>query len=260
MLASERQRLICEKLQRDGQVLVSELAVEFHVSDETIRRDINALNDANRLRKVHGGAIPVKDNHPEPSYKVRAVTNRDTKRKLGVYAASLIQDNDSVVFGAGVTTDEILSAIRNVSNVTLLITSVSALTTLLQKQLDGHFTGQIIFLGGQIDPEYSWAMGTMTNQLLETFSVDKCFISATSISCEGVHLYNLDDGIFCETAIRRSAQVYILGESSKFGKKTLYKICDLDAVHHLITDGDIPLTLSMKKALSQAGIQLHVVE
>ena len=82
MLASERQRLICEKLQRDGQVLVSELAVEFHVSDETIRRDINALNDANRLRKVHGGAIPVKDNHPEPSYKVRAVTNRDTKRKL----------------------------------------------------------------------------------------------------------------------------------------------------------------------------------
>ena len=54
MLASERQRLICEKLQRDGQVLVSELAVEFHVSDETIRRDINALNDANRLRKVHG--------------------------------------------------------------------------------------------------------------------------------------------------------------------------------------------------------------
>lgn len=58
MLASERQRLICEKLQRDGQVLVSELAVEFHVSDETIRRDINALNDANRLRKVHGGGHP----------------------------------------------------------------------------------------------------------------------------------------------------------------------------------------------------------
>ena len=260
MLANERQRLICEKLKRDGQVLVSELAAGFRVSDETIRRDINALNDANLLRKVHGGAVPIKDNHPEPSYTARAEINRDIKHKLGEYAASLIQDNDSVIFGSGVTTDEMVYAIRNVSNVTLLITSVSALTILLQKKLDGHFTGRIVFLGGQIDPEYNCAMGSMTNQLLEMFSADKCFISATSMSSEGVHLYNLDDGIFCETAIRRSAQVYILAESSKLGKKTLYRTCELDAIHHLITDGVVPLTVSMKKALSQAGVQLHVVE
>lgn len=260
MLANERQRIICEKLQREGQVLVSELAVELKVSDETIRRDINTLDEAKLVRRVHGGAIPVKDNLPEPSYIKRAETNRDAKRKIGAYAARLIQDDDIVAFGTGVTTDEMVYSIYGVHNVTLLITSVAALNILVKKKLDGDFTGQILFLGGIVDAENNCVVGTMTNQILEGLSADKAFIGATTVSQEGAHAYNLDDGLFSSLLVKHSAEVYILAESAKFGKKTLYKQCDLDGIHHVITDQEYPLTLSMKKALAQSGIHIHLVE
>lgn len=259
MLARERQRIICEKVFQNGQVLVSELAKELSVSDETIRRDINVLDKAKRLRRVHGGAIPLKEASIELPYRKRLETNMQAKRKIAACAAGLLADNDIAAFGYGVTADEMIRQIHGVRNVTLLIASVTALNLLVEKKLSGDFTGEIIFLGGVVNVRDNCVSGSMTNLFLENLSVNKAFIGATGIDSNGVHAYTLDDGIFSAQLIRHTDEVYVLAESAKFEKHSLYKACDLDAIHHLITDLDSPLSPAMQQTLKENGVQVHYV-
>lgn len=260
MLAKERQRMICEKLFQDGQVLVCELAKELAVSEETIRRDINTLNEAGLLRRVHGGAVPIQETAVEPSYLKRTETNIHTKQKIGAYAAGLLEDNDIAAFGTGVTVDEMIRAIHGVRNVTLLIASVTALNLLVQKKRNGEFTGEILFIGGIVDVQNNCVSGSMTNHILENLSVDKAFLGATAINSGGTYAYSVDDGTFSSLLVRRASHIYVLAESAKFEKNSLYKQCDLDAVHHLITDTGHSLTPALKQTLKDNGVHIHYVK
>ncbi len=256
MLAEERQRLTLQLLHRYGEVLVSDLAEQLHVSDETIRRDINALQNAGLARRVHGGAVLPRENLQEAGYRERALTNPDAKRQIGAIAASLVEDGDSILIGHGATTDTIAPALtaRHLTVVTTSIVSLNLLLAALQqKQTDAS----LLFLGGNVDLENRSVHGALTERQLSSLSIDKAFIGATAIDSDGVHMYHQDENALSQIMIRRSSRIYVLAERAKLEKRALYKTCDLDEVHHLITDTADGLSSSFKQALQDAGIQLH---
>ncbi|HEX7350221.1 DeoR/GlpR family DNA-binding transcription regulator, partial [Brachybacterium sp.] len=110
MYARERQRQILDALSRTGRVTVTDLAAEFEVATETIRRDLDQLADQGQLVRVHGGAVPRRSAEVEPDLASRRVTNIETKRRIALAAAALLPSDPAaaVLLDAGTTTAELL--------------------------------------------------------------------------------------------------------------------------------------------------------
>ncbi len=266
MLANERRRIITERAMKEGQVLVNRLSEELNVSDQTIRRDIQYLNDNHVIKKVHGGAVPITKNQQasQPSAQQASQQRWEQYKKereqLGKYSAQFIEDNDVIALDTGATIDWLAKAVLAVRNVTILISSVTALNFLLQKVSSGDLDCKIIFLGGEINPKTQSAQGNLTLDLLKRFSINKCFITSTSVSTAGIHMNEVSDEALTALLIQRSSEVYYVGISEKFGREALIKVCELQQVQHFITDTVNPIPQDLREAIENAGAKLHLVE
>ena len=260
MFADERKSMITEIIMREGNVSISDLSREFNVSTETIRRDLNELSMDKKVLKVHGGAIAIKHPIREENYSTRVKQNYEAKKKIGQYAAGLISDGDIISFDYGATTEEIARSIYNVKNITLITNSFNIANILTQKQQQGDFTGKIIFVGGTVDCENLRTSGEITLSVLNRFMVDKAFISVTSISQNGIMMWNESEGEFSSTLSKKSSETYIVANSTKFDKESFYKFLDFKEVNHIITDNENKISEHTKSAISLGNAKLHIVK
>lgn len=260
MFAEERKTLILQILSRDGNVRITDLSQEFNVSAETIRRDLNELSIDKKLVKVHGGAIALKHPIREENYATRITQNCRAKKRIGEYAAGLINDDEIIFLDSGATTEEIARSIYNRKNLTILINAINIASILMPKLQNGDFTGKIIFIGGTIDCDNSKTRGEMTFTLLSRFSADKAFIGATSISERGMMMWDESDGEYSAVLSKKSGITYTVADSSKFEKDSFYKFLDLTDVNHIITDDENEISNEMKTVLNSSNVQLHIVK
>ncbi|MCK9478201.1 MAG: DeoR/GlpR family DNA-binding transcription regulator [Firmicutes bacterium] len=260
MLSSERQDKISEIILREGKAHIKNLSALFGVTGETIRRDLNELAKENKIKKVHGGAIAIKRPLRQESYARRLKRNIEEKRRIGKYAAQFISDNDVIAIDFGAATESLAQAIFNVHNIKILTNSIHIAGILAKKHEHGDFTGSIILLGGEVDCDNECAVGPMTNEMLKPFIVDKAFIGATSISSKGIMAWDANIGIFASLLIKKAGEVYILAESSKFGKETFYTICGLESADHIVTDNREPIDQEIIKTANACNTQLHVID
>ena len=111
MLYIERREKILEMLRKSGNVKVSDLVDIFHVDATTIRRDLKALADNEKVKMVYGGAYyinemsqwPIEDN-PD----VKRTINIEKKQIVAQKAAKEIKDGDTIILNNGVTAELIL--------------------------------------------------------------------------------------------------------------------------------------------------------
>ncbi len=260
MLASERQRLICERATRDGQVLVNRLSAELGVSAETIRRDIQYLSSVNAIIKVHGGALPINRNQREGAYNIRAQINPAGKDKVGRYAATFVQDNDVIALDSGATIDCLVRSLYGVKNLTIITGSFSTLNILMEKHSSSQLNAKVVFLGGEVNFSNQCSSGGLTNEMLERFSVDKAFISCTSLNESGVKMYDINDGIFTSLIIKRASIVHLLCTSEKLNKQALYQICELSSINHIITDNEGSIPPKVERYIEQSSATLHIAK
>ncbi|MGL4338339.1 MAG: DeoR/GlpR family DNA-binding transcription regulator [Turicibacter sp.] len=259
MLAETRHKLILSQLNKAGQVSVQALSKDLSVSTETIRRDITTLSDMNLLTKVHGGAISIKKNRHEGNYLERREESKKEKELIGKYAASLIADHDVIAIDTGATMDWLCEAIPNLHNLTIIISSISALNILCNRIENGEISARIIFLGGQVDVLNRYTQGTIPLNLLDQFSVDKAFITATSVAEDGLKMYDIYDGEFTKKLISRSKFVYYLGSSKKLGHDAFYKICDLSELDMIVCDDVYPFPHSLKQKLDESQVKIEII-
>ena len=92
MLAIERKNEILSILQKEQRVLVAELSTRYHVTEETIRRDLEKLEKEGFVKKTYGGAVLNKNSTIDMPLKIREKTNRKEKQKIAQTVASLIED------------------------------------------------------------------------------------------------------------------------------------------------------------------------
>ena len=152
ILPEERKNEILNELKRIGKVKVIDLAKQFNVSEETIRRDLTQLEENGLLKKVYGGAIKTTFQSGEPPFTQRTTVNQEEKIQIGKKAAELISDGDVIVIDVGTTTLEFAHSIQNKKNITILTNSIPVSAVLTESLNQQKFTGQILLLGGQIDP------------------------------------------------------------------------------------------------------------
>lgn len=144
--SDERKEKILYALNSYGKISVREIATKLNVTPETIRRDLDDLEEQYKLKRVHGGAVKISYDKIEPAYLARQEVHH-LEKSIGQYAASLISDGDVVAIDVGTTTCEILHHLADKRNLTIILNSVFALNVLIDYQMRGRFNGRIIFLG-----------------------------------------------------------------------------------------------------------------
>jgi DeoR/GlpR family transcriptional regulator of sugar metabolism len=237
----ERKNEILKELNIMGKVKVMELVDQFNVSEETIRRDLMILEEKRLLKRVYGGAIKTVFEFEEPPFTQRTTVNQEAKVKVGKKAVELISNGDVIAIDVGTTMLEFSKCIENKKDITILTNSLPVSSVLTEKLNQNKFTGQILLLGGQIDPKHQSISGSLTEQMLSQFNIDKAFISAGGVSIQsGVSNYHLHETLVSRKMVEVSKQVILLTDYSKIGVETFSKVCPLEKVDVIVSEQPFP--------------------
>lgn len=261
MRSEERHKLIMETAIRDGFVSISKMSGLLGVSIETIRRDINVLCNENKLRKVRGGASPVKlALRRDADYLLRKNNNQHVKMTIGMEAAKLITDGKIVIFDCGVSIQNVAECVSGVRDVTFITNSVPTMSILLDKFAAGDITGRVIMVGGEMDTQNRFSKGAAVTDTIDKYCADIAFISCTALSAENVSSYSLDECYFSSHVMSRTAVSVLIAESEKLGKNSVYSFAKITDFDRIITDDKYEMPSSTLKILEDSDTQLTIVQ
>lgn len=231
----DRLNLIEQYVVQMGTASLEELASSFHVSINTIRRDVKELLDRGVLQKVYGG-VAVK-NHvaqavlPLPM-SVRSGQLLDAKQKIGQLASTLVSDNCSIFLDSGSTTPHILQHLAQKTRVTVITHSLTALCEAAK-----YPNLNVIALGGVYNPTTASYVDISSLDALSRMTIDTIFIAATGVSLEN----GLTNTTFLEAEIKRlvvhrGKRVVLLADHTKFDHSSIITFCDFSELSCVVTD------------------------
>lgn len=223
-LTEERYKIILKAVKEKGIVKLNELVELTNTSESTIRRDLTYLESKNTLKRVHGGASSIKRKFIEPSYNEKLVQNIREKTIIAKYAASLIEEGDSIYLDAGTTTFEMIKYIDK-KDIVVVTNGLNHIDALIEKEISAYI------LGGKVKAKTKAVIGLDTLSSLQKFRFDKAFIGVNGIHTEyGLTTPDSEEAILKERAITLSRDAFVLADESKFGEVNFVKIAELDKV------------------------------
>lgn len=249
----KRHQLILDKLNEQKYVTVIELCEELDVSAVTIRKDLNLLEEKGLLYRTHGGASLespyIRDRHINEKEKIYV----EEKKGIAQAAAKLIEENDTIIIASGTTLHAFAKHIQPKNKLSVITASLPVAT-----ELANFKDIEILQLGGYVRHSSVSVTGSMAETLLQQVSCDKLFIGADGVDLSyGLTTSNLPEADLNKKMMAASQKVVLLVDSSKFGKKSFAKICELEDIHEIITDKGIGPKMAQK--LKEHGIKIHIV-
>jgi len=258
MFAAQRRRLILERVQAQGSATLRELADEVSASEVTVRRDLRALQDEGLLVRRRGGATlpaaPPAATTPPPN---RLLAHRDTpaspeKRAIAELAATLVQDGDAVLLGAGTTTQQLADRLVGVRGLTVVTNSLLVGEALARSPGTG-----VVMTGGSLHGSTYALVGSAAEQSLAGLRARRAFLSGDGLTTEWGLSTATMSAAGVDRAIAHAAQeVLVLADHSKLGVDSLIQTVPPERVAHLITD-DLADPAVLER-FSRAGVIVHV--
>ncbi len=253
----ERIRRILELLEEKGNLSTVFLARVFNVSESSIRRDlIRIISDQQQseIERVHGGLIlNRKMKGLEYMFELKLGLNVEEKKAIAQRASEFIENGDNIVIDSGTTClflSQLLYQKKNVHVITLDVKIAEEL---------GRYEGiEAIIIGGIIRPGYYTVGGLQAVKNLDQFTPNKVFLSVDALDIHtGITNVSEFEVGTKRKIINAGKQVFVIADSSKFGKSSLYRVADLSSVDTIITDGNVdPETAT---GITDCGIELIVV-
>jgi len=235
MLQMERQLKIRNLLQKNGVVRISELSDLFAVSRNTARRDLKILEDQGFLLLSHGGALLNRQLPMGQTYGEREDRNLEEKVAIGLAAAALIAEGESIILDAGTTTVQIAKALKGRQELTVITNALS-----IAVELSGAPGLSLVLTGGALNDITKCMAGFHAEQFLSQFHVAKAFISAGGVTAEGVTNTNTFEVQIKKNMIAAAEKVILVAASGKIGKTSLAPFASITDFDLLITNRDAP--------------------
>ncbi|WP_349963090.1 DeoR/GlpR family DNA-binding transcription regulator [Rhizobium sp. ZPR3] len=251
ILGASRRQSILSLIDRGETIVVSDFAKRFDVSLETIRRDIRALEHDGRLRRVHGGATPVRmfDLTARKPIDDRLELDRAKKRQTAKAAMALFADDMNVYLGASSTMLMVAEELAKTGK------NLTITTDMIDIAVVAAASGRCIvtLLGGIVSPKYRTVGGYEVLAALEGRLFDLCVLGATGASpVDGILAPTKSHAVLADMLVSRSHQVAIVLDSTKFERRDAHVIMTLDQVDYLSTDQLPPP--EMAAALAENGV------
>lgn len=227
-----RQNSICKALRENGALTVQELSEMFSVSTVTIRKDLRHLADENKLVR-QWGRVTVNENTEPSSYDLAKISccEKDEKLRIANAAVQMVHSGDVVLLGPGSTCcmiGELLSQNPDI----IIITNAVSFQPYMQNP-----KAQVIYLGGEYNPLNGSTIGSLAIATLNRLNIDLFFMGANGVIPEsGITSSDFSDSIMIQEMLRRSQQVVLVTDHTKFGKRSVLKLTGLERISHIITD------------------------
>lgn len=237
MFLEERYSKIIELINIHGRAAVKDLAKEFKVSDDCIRKDLRELENRGELKRVYGGAIVNRSHSDIKTVDERKNINMEIKKKIAENALQIIKDGDIIFLDVSTINLEIAKKLKNSSIKITVVTNMIEIVMELKKCR----SIRIITVGGEFNTEVGAVIGAAADRYIKNFTYDKCFIGVCGINRENgyVSTINLEDGNTKKTVIECSNKSYLVMEAEKFNYDEFYKFAKLEDISGIITQDKI---------------------
>lgn len=254
MYAVERQQAIADLVAQRGRLSVNELADRYGVTTETVRRDLDVLERAGLLRRVHGGALRADSvTALESALKDRTLEHTEEKDLIAKEACQFLpQAGGAVILDAGSSTGLMATMLPSDLSLTVLTNSVP-----IAARLAGATNLALHVLPGRVRPTTQAAVGDEVVNALAVVRVDVAFMGTNGISLgHGLSTPDSSEAAAKRAMIASAHRVVVLADSSKFGEETTIRFADLDDVDVIVTDSGAPE--EDVAALRERGIEVVV--
>jgi DeoR/GlpR family transcriptional regulator of sugar metabolism len=251
-LPARRRSELISLARRQGQLAVTELASQFGVSPDTIRRDLDLLSLRGFLQRTHGGAIPTEDIVQKESPFAQRIGLRATqKTRIAQCAAELIQNGETLILNGGSTTRAFAFELGSKKNLTV-ITNALAIPSSLPEQA----VRDIFVLGGEYRAESDVIVGPVAFSGSASITADSAILGVGGITKDGVSTRLLQEATMAARMIAAARRTVVLADSSKFNQNVFAHIAALTQIDILVTDEQPPADLST--ALDERGVRVIV--
>lgn len=225
MLAENRRDQIKEQIINQKQVTVKNLSKRFDVSEVTIRKDLNILQQQGLIKKIHGGAIIKSDK------KEIIVTN--LKKKIATKAYEFVEKGDTLFIGSGDTCYHFSKLIKKEDHVSVITNNMSAIHQLQETCKQLYIIGGetierkgLIFTGSKNSAHY-----------FDKLVVNKAFTSSAAIDQHAGITVEKELSTYIFEAMKKSSkQWYLMVDSTKFDQVKLYKVGELSDITRIISN------------------------
>lgn len=234
LIPAERRGRILELLHTMGSVRVADLCKAMDVSELTIRRDLDALEQEQLLERTHGGAILSQRLRIEPLYTAKHQTFPEEKQRIGAAAATLVEDGETVFINSGSTTINIFPHLIG-RKVRVITSNAGAVTTCQGTDID------LTLIGGSYRAQSHSLVGPLARASLRHLYASKCFIGVDGISRKyGLTTPNAEEAEIARMMIRRThGQVVVVADHSKLGCVADCVVTSLQYVDVLVVDAGL---------------------
>ena len=251
-LPALRQNRLLAVLRERGQVTVAELVTLFDVSRDTIRRDLDVMEQRGLLVRTHGGAIR-KDQmvRIDTTLGLRMDAHAAAKRRIGQAAAGLVRDSETLLLNGGSSTCAFAAALGERRNLTIVTNNLR-----LPPVTPEAAVRAIYVLGGTYWSVSQVTIGTIGLPGVAGFSADTAVIGVTALSTAGVTMGRLEEAAETASMVGLAKRTIVLADQSKFNVAAFATIAGFDCIEHLVTDAEPPPDIAA--ALERAGVQVLV--
>ncbi len=252
MLAQERRNRLLEFVRVRRFASLPDLTREVEVSESTVRRDLEFLEEQGTIRRIHGGVLYAGTSPKLPHFEARQPAEWDKKRAIARRAVELIENSDTVLLDGGSTTYEVARLL--VGRPVHVVTTSLPVANLFAS--DSH--SDLVMIGGNICPRTGVAQGPYADRMLGRVRVRKTVLSVAGINEEGCFNNNL---LLVETerAMMDAAdEVIVVADSTKFGHQSLGHVCPLKDIDQLVVDDGI--STQWREKLEAAGVGLSIAD
>ena len=237
MFLEERYSKIIELVNKNGRVAVKDLAKEFEVSEDCIRKDLRELENRKKLKRVYGGAIVNRCHSDIKPVDERKNVNSEIKKQIAENAIHIIEEKDIIFLDVSTINLEIAKKLKDSQIKITVVTNMLEIAMELKRCTNI----MIITVGGTFNSEVGAVIGAAADRYIKNFTYDKCFIGVCGINKESgdVSTINLEDGNTKKTIIECSNKSYLVMESEKYNYDEFFKFAKLDEVTGIITENKI---------------------
>jgi len=261
MFIHERHHQIAQIIETNGRASVAELAARFGVSEVTIRKDLAHLEAAQRVTRVHGGALVAPQaaglalsGRSEPAFQLRERLHEGEKSAIGRAAAALVKDGESIALDASTTALHVARHLRDRRELTIITNGLRIATELI-----GVPGITVLMPGGRLRWEAYSLAGPWGRPLFDAVNIERAFVGAFGLTLEtGLTDAAADEAEAKRAMINAAREVIAVVDHSKWGRVAFATFCPLDRVNLVITDSGAPR--DMVSAVRAAGVTVTVID
>ena len=233
MLREERHRYILNEVKIRNRVLLTDIAQQLAVSEDTVRRDLQQLNERGKLKKVHGGAVA--NSFHVYTYREDQIYAHEHKIEIATKAIQLLKDGGVLVMGGGTTNLEVARLLPEHLHLTVFTPSLP-----IAMQLIAHENIETIFVGGRLSHDAQIALGGETIKTFSHVKADYCFMGTGNLDAtQGLTEFDWEVVQLKKVMIETAQQVVVLTISEKINSAQRFNVCPVTEIHVLVTELDL---------------------